>query len=242
MFLAEPTPTPYDVSFRLFGIPVRIHPFFWVIALLLGYGSLTGPWDAMLWVMAVLISILVHELGHASVRRLQGYAPRITLYGFGGLTSHRPNQFGTRPSALSEILAIAAGPAAGLSLAAGAFAVYYFGIHPSLDTSLGLYFRGFVLSMLAINVFWSIMNLIPVIPLDGGQIAREALVKAFPRRGLEFALMLSVIAALVTVLSVYQIFVVYFRGHPPYFLMFLFGYMGFQNFMYLQSLNSGQRY
>ena len=36
MFLQEPSRTEGDLNFRLFGIPVRIHPFFWVIMLLLG--------------------------------------------------------------------------------------------------------------------------------------------------------------------------------------------------------------
>ena len=55
--------TPYDLRFRLLGIPVRVHPLFWIM----GRAGLAGSDDWRtwsLWVACVFVSILVHEYGH----------------------------------------------------------------------------------------------------------------------------------------------------------------------------------
>ena len=49
--------------------------------------------------------------------------------------------------------------------------------------------------MLYVNIFWGLVNLLPVYPLDGGQIARELLELASPADGVRQSLWLSVIAA-----------------------------------------------
>ena len=89
MLLGEPAPTQADLHFRLFGFPVRVHPFFWVVSLLLGMGGRDRPIrsNVLIWVAVVFVSILVHELGHAFMQRYYGGHPWITLYGFGGLAS-----------------------------------------------------------------------------------------------------------------------------------------------------------
>ena len=87
MLLGEPPPSQGDIHFRLFGMPVRIHPFFWVTTLILGMGAgSTPPAVVLSWIVAVLLSILVHELGHAAVQRHYGGHPKIVLYGLGGLS------------------------------------------------------------------------------------------------------------------------------------------------------------
>ena len=67
---AEPPRTPYDLNFRLFGFPVRVHPFFWLAAALLGANLLeAGIQYLLIWITVMFVSILVHELGHALVFR-----------------------------------------------------------------------------------------------------------------------------------------------------------------------------
>src|SRR5262245_61282247 len=115
MLLGEPPPTQADLHFRLFGIPVRIQPFFWVSSLLLGMGA--GPADlprTFVLVVFLFISILVHERGHATMQSVFGGHPRITLYGFGGLASC--NDCDRTP--WRQILISLAGPFAGFLLAA----------------------------------------------------------------------------------------------------------------------------
>ncbi|MEZ6147021.1 MAG: hypothetical protein R3B91_16710 [Planctomycetaceae bacterium] len=77
-------PTPYDLTFSLFGIPVRVIAWFWLTAVILGFSSVhIGPEYLLAWVAIVFVSILVHELGHALVAAAFGYPPRILLYHFG---------------------------------------------------------------------------------------------------------------------------------------------------------------
>ncbi|HEX5472325.1 MAG TPA: hypothetical protein VFW73_10580, partial [Lacipirellulaceae bacterium] len=73
MLIGEPPPTQVDLHFRLLGFPVRVHPFFWITTLLLGMGG--GPADpvqTLVWVAVVFVSILFHELGHATLQRTFG--------------------------------------------------------------------------------------------------------------------------------------------------------------------------
>ena len=210
MLIGEPPRTQFDLRFSLFGIPVRIHPFFWVIAVLLGMNSET-PVELLVWVVAVFISILVHELGHALVMRAHGFAPWITLYGLGGLASYNPaGSYGSRRSgALAHVLISAAGPGAGFLLAAVVVAGVLLTGH---GVSIGL-ISGFLPwvsladqvgspvlhellgRILFISIFWGFVNLLPVYPLDGGQIAREILLKVNPRDGIRQSLILSIAAA-----------------------------------------------
>ena len=116
---ADPAPTQADLHFRLFGIPVRIHPFFWVIAVILGQHS-PKPADLLVWVAAMLLSIIVHEMGHAVMQQYWGGRPRIVLYGFGGLASAE----GVRLTPWRQVAISLAGPAAGFVLAGIAWLVF----------------------------------------------------------------------------------------------------------------------
>jgi len=157
------------LRFRLFGFPVSIQPGFWVLAVLLGLSFAQKPVAMMVWLGVVLVSILVHELGHASTARLYGQSPAITLHMMGGLTSWTPtHDIGRRRG----ILVTLAGPFAGFALGLAAL-----GIKLGAGTAVP---HG---SMLALalelliwaNVLWSAINLLPVLPFDGGQILAQAL-------------------------------------------------------------------
>src|SRR5262249_39943145 len=59
LILGMPAPTAYDLRFRFLGIPVRVHPLFWLTtALLAGQDAPTG--SIMIWIGCVFVSILVH--------------------------------------------------------------------------------------------------------------------------------------------------------------------------------------
>src|SRR5688500_16092574 len=93
MILAEPPRTQYDVHFVLAGVPVRIHPLFWLVSLLLGLPREADPLPGgpspavivIIWMLALFVSILVHEMGHAFAIRHFGWEPRVVLYMLGGL-------------------------------------------------------------------------------------------------------------------------------------------------------------
>ena len=199
MLLAEPQPTPADWQFELAGIRVRVSAWFWLASALLGWGicqSFAGGDQRallgylILWSGVVLVSILVHELGHALAFRSFGQSAHIVIYHFGGLAI--PEVWGRRVSLrpVQRLVVSAAGPLAQLALAAVIVIVLKAGGWfvpfpiPALGRSLGLYagreIDSHIISavidfLLWVNIFWPLLNLVPVPPLDGGQIVREGL-------------------------------------------------------------------
>jgi Zn-dependent protease len=202
----EPSRTPYDLNFRVLGIPVRVHPLFWLVALLLGLGGGGGRdlVPLLFWVGTAFVSILIHELGHALAARSYGWEPWITLHGFGGLASYRP----TYREPKSQILISLAGPGAGFLFAAViVFFIAASGHHVQFtwpNFVLPIWFEPLYQSrnlnrvlyyLLFINIFWGLVNLLPIYPLDGGQISHEVFQMVNPRDGVQQALWLSIIVA-----------------------------------------------
>lgn len=182
-------PTRYDLAFSLFGIPVRVTPWFWLLGVLLGYDWTRGPNQPMLllvWLGVMFLSVLVHEAGHAVFAALFGYPPSIILHQFGGHTFFQPTH---GYSTARSILITAAGPAFGGALALAAFVAQLVSgdnASPLLASAL--------LMLVTINVFWTVLNLMPVLPMDGGQICRDVCIAASPRQGINIALGISVVA------------------------------------------------
>ena len=123
MFLLQaPPPTRFDLRFSVAGIPIRVHPLFWLIAILFGSSS-GSPARLLGWVIAVFVSITIHELGHAFALRRYGQESQIILHMAGGLTVPESIAWGGRYasvaiSANQQILISLAGPFAGFLFAA----------------------------------------------------------------------------------------------------------------------------
>ena len=174
------------MRFRLAGFPVEIHPSFFILAVLLGLGA--GDLRLiLLWVVVVLVSILVHELGHAIVGRSYGLQPQIRLYSMGGVTSWSS---GRRLTPRQSILVSLAGPAAGLALGG---IVYGFSVLEPIElTRMGGYV---VLQLLWVNIVWSIVNLMPIVPLDGGNVMRSVIYMFRGQRDERLPAMVSMVIA-----------------------------------------------
>ena len=197
MFL-EPTPTQFDLRFRLFGTPVRVHPTFWLLAAFLGWHYLRlGFGFLVLWIACVFLSIMVHEFGHVIMGRICGQPGYIVLYSFGGLAV---GDYQVRHR-WQRIAILFAGPAAGFLLYGIVYLVWravlpqlgqqFFIQHPEL--------MNFILTgismLLWMNLVWNVLNLIPIYPLDGGQISREMFSGLFPGMGVKLSLGLSFVLA-----------------------------------------------
>ena len=232
MFFSSAEPTPYDLRFSLLGIPVRVHPFFWLFSAMMGWAA-RDPGATAVWVACVFVSILVHEFGHALVLQAQGMSPEVVLHAFGGYASP---QYQRRTSTWQRVGMLFAGPAAGfllyalvrLLLSLPAFREWISPIE--FDTQGKFRLRQAMSQLLFINLWWGLMNLLPVYPLDGGQITRELLQTWFPWRGLEYSLQIS--------LSVSGMLAAWFlfgsSSQQPY-AGILFASMAFESFQALQS-------
>ena len=206
-------PAANDVSFRLFGIPTSIQPFFWILAAVITAISLGPIGNMQVWLAqmflgmaGILLSVLVHEFGHAfSFRYLFRTPSAIMLHGLGGATfplQHFARSYGLRGMAASCFLSFS-GPAAGFVLAflMGAFLQVLPVNHASLALDL-LYF--FFAWTAIISIFWGILNLLPIYPMDGGHISRECFLYCFPRRGIEFSLTLSMLVAILCAVMAFR--------------------------------------
>jgi stage IV sporulation protein FB len=158
------------IRFKLLGFPVTIEPFFWIVIAVLGGAFRVDSPEAirllLVWVSVVLVSILVHELGHALAGRRYGAMPEIRLHGFGGMAVMHGGRF----NRFQNILVSAAGPAFGLALGLFVLSVHL-GVLQGRELPLEL--RSAIRMLLYVNFFWTSINLLPILPLDGGQIFRD---------------------------------------------------------------------
>lgn len=153
------------MRFRLLGFPVRVDVSFAIVAALLGAGR--GELGLLLlWVAVVFVSILAHELGHAAVARAYGCRPSITLFAMGGLTQWSGPALGH----LGQVWVGLAGPLAGFALGGLVLAV-----DRALPPEVPFLARLAVRDLLWVNFGWGLLNLLPVLPLDGGQVLRSLL-------------------------------------------------------------------
>lgn len=241
MLLGEPPRSGGDLNFQLLGIPVRVHPFFWLIAVMLGLGKDTQMSDMLIWVVAVFLSVLIHEMGHALTMRAYGIWPRITLYGLGGVASYDPAD-ARRVNSLGQVLISFAGPgsqfllaaaltgiifAAGYGIVLAHIGPIYFFIPASGEVIVSGGLTDLIFNLILVSVLWGALNLIPVYPLDGGQIARELFLAANPRNGISQSLTLSVVAAVaMAVVGLVQ---------QSLFMAILFGFLAFGSYQMLQA-------
>ncbi len=194
--------------FRIRGIPLRIHPSWFVILALATLAfrqqyseQLQGPGgdgsEPLVWLLALatavllFVSVLLHELGHSFAALAQGVKVRsITLFLLGGVASIERES----TTARGALIVAAAGPAVSLLLAAALISAS----HPASHLAPAL---GVLVSQLGqLNLVLGLFNLLPGLPLDGGLILK-ALVWQWTgsqRRGLQVAtasgLLLSLVA------------------------------------------------
>lgn len=168
---------------RVLGFPVRIRAGFAVFLLLIV--AINGVELGMWLAGSIAVFTLAHELGHALAARHSGSEASISLDFMAGYASFVPS----RPLLRRERAAIsAAGPLTQIGL--GLAVLVAFGANP--------FDRADVTSSVAtIAIWWAgpmigLFNLIPVLPLDGGNIASEAVDYFAPGRGRSLMAVISI--------------------------------------------------
>jgi len=266
MFLLEPNQTPYDLHWRMFGISVRVHPMFWLVSAIMGWNTLKIGFEYLLiWIACVFISILIHELGHVWMGLVFGSHGHIVLYSFGGLaigSNHSDKRW-------QRIAVCFAGPAAGFLLLGVLFLLIWlrdpevFPVYWAMaKQDLGLpvdrldvardvllninRVELFIVSQLIfINLLWGLVNLLPIWPLDGGQISRDVCEGVSRDRGLTWSLGISLVLS--GLLAIHCLMAA--NGQPLLPLRFgstysaiLFGLLALESFQLLQHAQSQRRW
>lgn len=225
--------------FSLFGVDIYIFPISWIMLAILG-GALdistgTDLSRVLTFVACGMLCLLAHELGHAlAAKWLTGTAPYIEIAGLGGVTVQE-----VRPrTRAAECLITAAGPAASFLL--GVAGALVLGLHAGDVVSGLLSFLTFPLSfsiptplaamqptllqiyltLFLVTFWWSVFNLLPIYPLDGGRLLAAFL----PSRKPAFILGL-VLAGALTLWSALN---------GSWFNFMIAGYLAWLNFRYLR--------
>jgi stage IV sporulation protein FB len=205
--------------FRLLGVPIRVEPFFIIVAVLFGI-QLEPLWLVFAWVVVVFISVLIHELGHVMAYRVFGQRSAVVLHAFGGFTI--PTGGGRRVLDKRRSIIVS------LSGSAAQILVLAIPTLIALDTDWArqqhiewLFDDGFnwwpVLQELKfVSLWWAILNLLPIRPLDGGHVSEELV-------GFENACKVSIGAAAVAAF-------VAFRSFGTLFPLLFFGMLAFLNY------------
>ena len=149
--------------FTFAGIPVHLRLSFFVVTVMLGATKGASPQSIAVWVAIVFVSVLAHELGHAFMGRAFGLAPTIQLVGMGGLTSW---ENGRNVGHGKSLLISLAGPAVGVVIGAGALAL---GARHVVGAPL---LAEAAEDVVWVNLGWGVLNLLPMMPLDGGNAMR----------------------------------------------------------------------
>ncbi|HYV46781.1 MAG TPA: site-2 protease family protein [Myxococcaceae bacterium] len=206
--MSAPEQTPGTLAFTLGPFAVLVRPSFWLGMAFFGGGFNRGVSlkSVLVFIVVAFISLLVHELGHAVTGRMFGAGSWIELYSMGGLTHHDRVL-----SRWRDVLMAAAGPAFGFGL---------YGLCWLLEPHLHpeSMYRPAVGMMMWINSRWGLLNLLPVLPLDGGRVLAGLLGPSQRRLARQIAVGVAVLGAAVGYLY-----------YGDWWFLLLFGYLAFQN-------------
>lgn len=178
-------------------IPIRIHPIFWFMILIIGWVNSFSITGTMIWAFVILFSVLIHEYGHALTALAFGQKAHIELVGLGGVTQRS----GSKIKLWQEFIIVFNGPLAGFLL----FVVAYFLYQRLGDNPPKNLWTYLVTITMYANFFWTIVNLLPVHPLDGGRLLSIILESFFGIRGIKISLFCSSILSVLIGLFFFSI-------------------------------------
>ncbi|MGZ6267150.1 MAG: hypothetical protein ACXWM8_04720 [Candidatus Limnocylindrales bacterium] len=184
-----------SLQFKLFGFPVAVGLDFLLIAFL--FGSVLPGQYLVIWIAILAGSILIHELGHAFALRRYGITPQIRLWGMGGLTT-----WGFELPPRKTIVVSAAGPLLGVAIGLAAMQV-----EPLMQA--GSVAEWTVHTVVFINLYWGMLNLLPIAALDGGNITTSAFIVVLGPRGRVPGLIFVALSSLVIAVIAFAIGLAY---------------------------------
>lgn len=205
-------------------IPIKIYPAFWLFSALIGFLLAGGDFIQMfIWVGIIFVSVLFHEFGHALMARAFGQKPQIGLVAMGGVTSYDgpPLKF------WQQFLITFNGPLFGGILAGGFYLLSLFVTGKMLPL---------VHQIFVVNAIWTVVNLLPILPLDGGQLLRIILEGIFHVKGVRYAMLVSSVLALL-----FSLFFFVTQNIFAGAIFFLFAFENFTGFRRTKHLTQADR-
>ncbi|MCC6227175.1 MAG: hypothetical protein IT195_12330 [Microthrixaceae bacterium] len=151
-----------SITLRVGRTPIALN---WTFLILVAFYTLVlgRPWGyGLMFAGVAFVGILWHETGHAVAFRLVGRSSRIVIHGIGGVTiSEDPDELRDAEAAGVAL----AGPLVGIAVGLVALwlQIHDVGAH-------ALWSRVLLDDVIFVNLGWGLLNLLPVIPLDGGQV------------------------------------------------------------------------
>lgn len=207
------------------AIPIKIFPAYWIftaiLSLILAQANII---QTFVWMIIIFISVLFHEFGHALTAKIFGRKPRIELVGMGGVTYHD----GDKLSFWKQFFITLNGPLFGLILA---FIAHFLSLWTSSPIAHTILAQIFV-----VNVYWTVINLFPILPLDGGQLLRIGLEKFFDVKGLRYTFLVSGILSLLASLGLFAM-----QNILGGAIFFLFAFENFSNFRKARYMHTSDR-
>ncbi len=159
------------------GTEVRIHATFVLLLLFVAMQSLSagmgmeGAKEMVLLVCALFVCVLLHEFGHATAARWYGIkTPDITLWPIGGVA--RLERMPRKP--WEEFVVAICGPLVNVAIAATIWLLMAVPVSMAGEAALGRPGHFFE-SLMVVNLFMVVFNLVPAFPMDGGRILRALL-------------------------------------------------------------------
>jgi Zn-dependent protease len=159
--------------FRFAGVDLYLH-WSWFLLAFYGISSRGARYTSLLWpvleYLALFGIVLLHEFGHAlACRQVGGQADQIVLWPLGGVAYVSPPP---RPGAM--LWSIAAGPLVNVALAPVLTILWFLGGSGGWGETMPNGYA-FITALFYINWALLIFNMLPIYPLDGGQILQSLL-------------------------------------------------------------------
>lgn len=177
------------LRFSINRIPIGVHWSFPLIGILV-IGQFEIP-EVVGFVVGVFVAVVSHEMGHALTARRFGADPvTITLFGLGGLTQY-PADTPLTPG--RRFLIAASGSAVGMTLGG----LLYLGRNTDFAADMFPFGRALIWGVIVAGLLWGALNWLPILPLDGGNMAWHALEIVTPEYALRIAKVLTAVTAAV---------------------------------------------
>ncbi|NDE82836.1 MAG: stage IV sporulation protein FB [Chlamydiia bacterium] len=206
-----------------YRIPISIHISFWIVSGLIGFLYSRELVGTLIWMGIIFVSVLFHELGHALTAAYFRLKPRIALVAMGGVTQYESGGV----SLPKRFLIILNGPLFGFLLFLMARGVLQLS---DVATSAA---APVLLALQYINLFWTVVNLLPVLPLDGGQLLSVICEGVFGVKGIRYALMIGALIA-IAIAIVFFVYGQIFIGA----LFFLFAFQSYDGWNKTRKLSA----